>query len=128
MVKDAEANAEADKKKKELIEAKNQAEGLIHTTEKTLKENSDKISSADKEAIESAITALKGVMEGDNVAAIKEKSDALMQASLKLGEAMYKAQGAAAGAAGAQENAQGAPEAETKKDDNVVDADFEEVK
>ena len=128
MVKDAEANAEADKKKKELIEAKNLAECLIHTTEKSLIENSDKISSADKEAIESAITALKGVMEGDNVAAIKEKSDALMQASLKLGEAMYKAQGAAAGAAGAQGNAQGAPEAETKKDDNVVDADFEEVK
>ena len=128
MVKDAEANAEADKKKKELIEAKNQAEGLIHTTEKTLKENSDKISSADKDAIETAITALKGVMESDDVAEIKEKSDALMQASLKLGEAMYKAQGAAAGAAGAQGAEQGAPEAEAKKDDNVVDADFEEVK
>lgn len=78
MVKDAEANAEADKKKKELIEAKNQAESLIHTTEKTLKENADKVSSADKEAIESAITALKGVIEGDDAAAIKEKSDALM--------------------------------------------------
>ena len=122
MVKDAEANAEADKKKKELIEAKNQAESLIHTTEKTLKEN------ADKEAIESAITALKGVIEGDDAAAIKEKSDALMQASLKLGEAMYKAQGAAAGAGNAQGAEQGAPEAEPKKDDNVVDADFEEVK
>lgn len=73
MVKDAEANAEADKKKKELIEAKNQAESLIHTTEKTLKENADKVSSADKEAIESAITALKGVIEGDDAAAIKEK-------------------------------------------------------
>ena len=125
MVKDAEANAEADKKKKELIEAKNQAESLIHTTEKTLKENADKVSSADKEAIESAITALKGVIEGDDAAAIKEKSDALMQASLKLGEAMYKAQGAAAGAGNAQGAEQGAPEAEPKKDDNVVDADFE---
>ena len=128
MVKDAEANAEADKKKKELIEAKNQAESLIHTTEKTLKENADKVFSADKEAIESAITALKGVIEGDDTAAIKEKSDALMQASLKLGEAMYKAQGAAAGAGNAQGAEQGAPEAEPKKDDNVVDADFEEVK
>ncbi len=127
MVKDAEANAEADKKKKELVEAKNQAEGLIHTTEKTLKENSDKVSSADKDAIESAITALKGVMEGEDAAAIKEKTDALMQASMKLGEAMYKAQGADAGAA-AQGTEQGAPEAETAKDDNVVDADFEEVK
>lgn len=115
MVKDAEANAEADKKKKELIEAKNQAESLIHTTEKTLKENADKVSSADKEAIESAITALKGVIEGDDAAAIKEKSDALMQASLKLGEAMYKAQGAAAGAGNAQGAEQGAPEAEPKK-------------
>lgn len=128
MVKDAEANAEADKKKKELIEAKNQAESLIHTTEKTLKENADKVSSADKEAIESSITALKGVIEGDDAATIKEKSDALMQASLKLGEAMYKAQGAAAGAGNAQGAEQGAPEAEPKKDDNVVDADFEEVK
>lgn len=128
MVKDAEANAEADKKKKELIEAKNQAESLIHTTEKTLKENADKVSSADKEAIESAITALKGVIEGDDAAAIKEKSDALMQASLKLGEAMYKAQSATAGAGSAQGAEQGAPEAEPKKDDNVVDADFEEVK
>lgn len=128
MVKDAEANAEADKKKKELVEAKNQAEGLIHTTEKTLKENSDKISSADKDAIESSITALKGVIEGEDAAAIKEKTDALMQASMKLGEAMYKAQGAAAGAGANAEAQQGAPEAETKKDDNVVDADFEEVK
>ncbi len=127
MVKDAEANAEADKKKKELVEAKNQAEGLIHTTEKTLKENSDKVSSADKDAIESAITALKGVMESEDAAAIKEKTDALMQASMKLGEAMYKAQGADAGAA-AQGTEQGAPEADAKKDDNVVDADFEEVK
>ena len=128
MVKDAEANAEADKKKKELVEAKNQAEGLIHTTEKTLKENSDKISSVDKEAIESAITALKGVLEGEDVEAIKAKSDALMQASLKLGEAMYKAQGATADATANTGTEQGAPEAEAPKDDNVVDADFEEVK
>ena len=125
MVKDAEANAEADKKKKELVEAKNHAEGLVHSTEKALKENSDKISSADKDAIESAITSLKEVMDGEDVEAIKQRSDALMQASLKLGEAMYKAQGADAAAAGAQ---QGAPEAEAPKDDNVVDADFEEVK
>ena len=95
--------------------------------EKTLKENSDKVSAADKDAIESAITALKGVMESEDAAAIKAKTDALMQASMKLGEAMYKAQGADAGAA-AQGTEQGAPEAETAKDDNVVDADFEEVK
>ena len=124
MVKDAEANAEADKKKKELVEAKNQAEGLIHTTEKTLKENSDKISSADKTNIEAAVSELKTVLEGEDVEAIKSKSDALMQASLKLGEAMYKAQGQEAGAQG---QAQGAPEAEAT-DEKVVDADFEEVK
>ncbi len=124
MVKDAEANAEADKKKKELVEARNQAEGLIHTTEKTLKENSDKISSVDKGAIETAVNDLKAVLESEDVEAIKSKSDALMQASLKLGEAMYKAQGAEAGAQG---QTQGAPEAEAK-DENVVDADFEEVK
>ena len=128
MVKDAEANAEADKKKKELVEAKNQAEGLIHTTEKTLKENPDKISSADKSAIEAAIADLKTVLEGEDAEAIKTKSDALMQASLKLGEAMYKAQGAEAAAGATAGAEQGAPEAETKKDDNVVDADFEEVK
>ena len=125
MVKDAEANAEADKKKKELVEARNQAEGLIHTTEKTLKENSDKISSVDKGVIETAINDLKAVIESEDVESIKSKSDALMQASLKLGEAMYKAQGAEAGA-GAQ--TQGAPEAESNADEKVVDADFEEVK
>ncbi|MBE6462930.1 MAG: molecular chaperone DnaK [Alphaproteobacteria bacterium] len=127
MVKDAEANAEADKKKKELVEAKNHAEGLIHTTEKTLKENSDKISSADKSAIETAVSELKAVVDGEDVEAIKAKSDALMQASLKLGEAMYKAQGADMGAQG---TAQGAPESDASgnADEKVVDADFEEVK
>ena len=125
MVKDAEANAEADKKKKELVEAKNHAEALIHTTEKTLKENSDKISSADKSAIETAVAELKTVIDGEDVEAIKSKSDNLMQVSLKLGEAMYKAQGEQAQA---NANAQGAPEADAPKDDNVVDADFEEVK
>lgn len=98
MVKDAEANAEADKKKKELVEAKNQAEGLIHTTEKTLKENGDKISAADKTAIEDAVKALKTGVEAEDLAVIKEKTEALMQASLKLGEAMYKQQAEAAGA------------------------------
>ena len=129
MVKDAEANAEADKKKKEEVETRNQAEALMHSTEKTLKENGDKISAADKTMIEEAIAALKTALEGTDTEAIKAKSDALMQASLKLGEAMYKAQGAAgastegaAGAdAGAQNNSNGG-------DDKVVDADYEEVK
>ncbi len=124
MVKDAEANAEADKKKKEVVEAKNQAESLVHATEKTLKENSDKISGADKEAIETEIRALKTALEADDVNMIKEKTESLMQASLKLGEAMYKQAGATADTQGAQGPDMGT---EQPKDD-VVDADFEEVK
>ena len=127
MVKDAEANAEADKRKKELVEAKNQAEGLINSTEKTLKEHGDKISSAEKSAIEEAINALKKAAEGDDATAIKEKTDALMQASMKLGEAMYRAQ-QAQGQAGAAQGPEAGTGAEQPKDDKVVDADFEEVK
>ena len=99
---------------------------MIHTTEKTLKENGDKISVADKSQIEEAIKSLKSAMEADDVANIKERTDALMQASMKLGEAMYKQQAEAAQAAGA--NATGPEAAEQPKDDKVVDADFEEVK
>lgn len=131
MVKDAEANAEADKKKKELVEAKNQAEGLIHTTEKTLKENGDKISAADKTAIEDAVKALKTGVEAEDLAVIKEKTEALMQASLKLGEAMYKQQAEAAGAqsaAGADAAADAGASGQQNGDEKVVDADFEEVK
>ena len=131
MVKDAEANAEADKKKKELVEAKNQAEGLIHTTEKTLKENGDKISVADKTAIEDAVKALKTGVEAEDLAVIKEKTEALMQASLKLGEAMYKQQAEAAGAqsaAGADAGADAGASGQQNGDEKVVDADFEEVK
>lgn len=129
MVKDAEANAEADKKKKEVVEAKNQAEGLVHATEKTLKENADKISETDKNAIETEIKALKTALEADDISSIKEKTESLMQASLKLGEAMYKQAGAANGTAGAQGPDMGsAGTSEQPKDDKVVDADFEEVK
>ena len=131
MVTDAEANAEADKKKKELVEAKNQAEGLIHTTEKTLKENGDKISAADKTAIEDAVKALKTGVEAEDLAVIKEKTEALMQASLKLGEAMYKQQAEAAGAqsaAGADAGADAGASGQQNGDEKVVDADFEEVK
>ncbi|MBE6451720.1 MAG: molecular chaperone DnaK [Alphaproteobacteria bacterium] len=123
MVKDAEANAEADKKKKEEVETRNQAEALMHSTEKTLKENADKISAADKGAIESAIEALKTALDGTDTAVIKEKSDALMQASLKLGEAMYKAQGEAS-----QTDSSSAGANTTGNDEKVVDADYEEVK
>jgi len=126
MVKDAEANAEADKKKKELVEAKNQGESLVHSTEKTLKEHGDKVSAAEKTQIEDAVKALKTALEAEDLTSIKEKTEALMQVSLKLGEAMYKAQAEAAQANGATQSADTG--AEQPKDEKVVDADFEEVK
>ncbi len=119
MVKEAEQNAEADKKKREAVEAKNQGESLIHSTEKSLKEYGDKVSAEDKAAIEAAITDLKGVIEGEDGEVIKEKTDALAQASMKLGEAMYKA---------SQAEAEAKASGTTDEDDDVVDADFEEVK
>ena len=127
MVKDAEANAEADKKKKELVEAKNQGESLVHSTEKTLKEHGDKVSAAEKGQIEEAIKALKTALEAEDLASIKEKTESLMQASMKLGEAMYKAQAEAAQTAGAEQGAN-TGSAEQPQDEKVVDADFEEVK
>ena len=124
MVKDAEAHAAEDKKMKETIEARNHADALIHTTEKTLKENEGKVPASDKEAIEKAVQELKDVLDSSDADKIKEKTDALMQISMKMGEAMYKQQ-ADASAAGSSEQ----PQSDAKKDDEtVVDADFEEVK
>jgi molecular chaperone DnaK len=120
MVKEAEANAEADKRQREAIEAKNQAESLIHSTEKSLKDYGDKVGADEKSAIETALADLKGVLEGDNAEAIKEKTNALAEASMKLGEAMYKASQAEAEAKAAG--------GDKPADDDVVDADFEEVK
>ncbi|KQO93082.1 MAG: molecular chaperone DnaK [Methylobacteriaceae bacterium] len=121
MVKDAEANAEADKKRRELVEVKNQGESLIHATEKSVSEYGDKVSAADKGAIESAITALRSALEGEDAEGIKAKTNDLMQASMKLGEAMYAAS-QTEGAPGAD----GAAPTDEKKDD-VIDADFQEV-
>ncbi len=122
MVKEAELNAEEDKKRREAIEAKNQAESLVHTAEKNLKEFGDKIPAADKGKIESDVEALKAVLESGDAATIKAKFEALQQSTMKLGEAMYKAQqDDAAGAAGAAS-------AEAQPQDGVVDAEFEEVK
>jgi molecular chaperone DnaK len=121
MVKEAEANADADKKKREVVEAKNQAESLIHSTEKSLKDYGDKVSVEEKTAIETAVTDLKAALEGDDAEVIKEKSGALAEASMKLGEAMYKASQAEAEA-----KAEGSDK--TDEDDDVVDAEFEEVK
>ncbi len=120
MVKEAEANAEGDKKRREAVEAKNQAESLIHSTEKSLKDYGDKVTADEKGAIETAITDLKGVLDGEDADLIKEKTGALAEASMKLGEAMYKQSQAEAEA-----KAQGSDKAE---DDDVVDAEFEEVK
>ena len=106
MVKDAEANADADKKKREAVDARNEADSLVYQTEKTLKEAGDKVSAADKEKIQSACADLKKALEGDNVEEIKAKSEALKQASYKMAEEMYKAQAAAQGAnPGADPNA-----------------------
>ena len=121
MVKDAEAHASEDKKRKELVEAKNQADAGIHSTEKALAEHGDKVSGPDKQAIETALEDLKAVKDGDDVEAIQAKTQALMQASMKLGEAMYQA---AQGGGGDGEASEGAPGG---GDEGVVDAEFEEV-
>ncbi|MDB3949279.1 molecular chaperone DnaK [Candidatus Pelagibacter sp.] len=123
MVKDAEANKDEDKKKRESVEARNQADTLIHSTEKNLKEHGAKISDAEKKAIEDASSDLKEAIKGTDTEDIKKKTETLVQASMKLGEAIYKS----------QEKKEGSPKHgdkndEGKKDDNVVDADFEEVK
>ena len=121
MVKDAEANKEADKKKRELVDAKNQADSLVNSTEKSLKEHADKIEQADKDAIETAKNELAEVAKGDDADAIKSKIEALATAAQKLGEAVYKAQQAEA-----QSNAETTEESK-KEDDNIVDAEYEEV-
>jgi len=140
MVKEAEAHAAEDKKKRELVEAKNHGEGLIHATERSLKEHGDKIGAADKTAIESAIADLKTALTGDDAEAIKTKSDALASASMKLGEAIYKATQESAAAPGAGPSSGGGnagPGAAGSSGtgssgtgpsgEKVVDADFEEV-
>jgi molecular chaperone DnaK len=121
MVKEAEAHATEDKKRKEGAEAKNHADALVHTTEKALGEHGAKVADADRTAIENALAALKEAIKSDDPDDIKSKTEALAQASMKLGEAMYKAQQA--------EGAQGAPGADgaAPKDENVVDAEFSEV-
>ncbi|RFD18811.1 molecular chaperone DnaK [Komagataeibacter melaceti] len=120
MVKDAEANATADKAKKEQVEARNQAEGLTHQVEKSLSEAGDKVPAADKTEAEEAIAEVRKALEGTDSEALKKATDRLTQAAMKVGEAVYKAGGEAEAAAGAAPG--GAP-----KDEKVVDADFEDV-
>ncbi len=121
MVKEAESHAEEDKKRRELVEIRNQAEALVHSTERMLKEYGDKVPAGDKATVEAAVADLKGAIQGEDRDAIKQKVDALAQASMKLGEALY--QSSQAGAAGARSSASTPGE-----DDKVVDVDFEEVK
>ncbi len=125
MVKEAEENAEADKKKRESVDTRNQADSLINETEKNLKEHGDKIPEADRNKITADIEELKKVKDGDDIEAIKSKTEALVQSSLKMGEAIYKQnpQGAEpqADPSGAE------PSSDDKKDEKVVDAEFEEV-
>ena len=119
MVKEAEANAEADKERRANVEAKNNAESLIHGTEKTISENSEKLDKGDVEAAEAAIAELKEALEADNKDEIEAKAQALSAAAMKLGEALYKEQQEAAAA--------GDAEADDGRDDDVLDADYEEV-
>jgi molecular chaperone DnaK len=124
MVKEAESHAEEDKKRRAVVEARNQAEALVHSTERMLKDFGDKVAAGDKQAVESALADLKAVIQGEDTDAIKQKIDALAQASMKLGEAMYQAsQGAASGGGGPSDSGGGGG-----PDDKVVDVDFEEVK
>jgi len=128
MVKDAEENQAADKKRRESVEARNNADGLIYSTEKTMTEHGEALAAEDKTAIEDAIADLKTALEGDDVEAITAKTEALAQAAQKLGEAMYKAQQEEAAAGDMGDMGGDAGRAQAGGDDsNVVDADFEEV-
>ena len=129
MVKEAEANKEADKQKRETVDSRNQADSIIFSTEKSLKEHGDKITEDEKKAIESGVSDLRNALKGTDTEEIKKKTQDLIQVSMKLGEAVYKSQ---------QKDAPGKPDdpannpgdQEAKKEDkeNVVDADFEDVK
>jgi molecular chaperone DnaK len=122
MVKDAEAHAEEDKKRKAAVEAKNHAEALVHSTEKALAEHGSKVGEGERRAIETALADLKEALKGDDADAISAKTNTLAQASMKLGEAMYKQGEGGGGDTGGPDMGAG----ETKKDD-VVDAEFTEV-
>jgi molecular chaperone DnaK len=128
MVREAESHAAEDKKKRELIEAKNQGDNLVYSTEKSLKEFGDKIDAAEKQKIEEGIVALKKSLEGSDTEEIKKASESLMQASHKLAEAVYAKAQPGAEQAGGEPGAKEAEGAGAAKGEKVVDADFEEVK
>src|SRR5260370_14494388 len=133
MVKDAEAHASEDKKLRELVEARNHADGLIHTTERSGEEAGEKVPGGDREAVQNAVQAVKDTLTSEDAAQITAKTEALAQVAMKLGEALYKAQADAAGGrqGGPGEGAGGGGASGGPGgghgDDKVVDADFEEV-
>ena len=135
MVKDAETHAEEDKKRRELVDAKNQAEAMTHSSEKTLSEAGDKVTESDRTAVQEAIAALKSAAEGDQVEAILAKTEALGQAAMKLGEALYKeaakdqakSETASGNGAGDGAGGDGTATGSGAEDAEIVDADFEEV-
>jgi len=127
MVKDAEANKDADKKKREAVDARNQADSMIHTTEKNLKEHGSKITEAEKKAIETGISDLKNALKGTDTEMVKKKTQDLVQSSMKLGEAVYKEQQKQSGTKDKKQSAD-SKNNEKQNKENVVDADFEEVK
>src|SRR5262244_327270 len=124
MVKDAEAHAEEDKRKRELVEAKNSADALIHTTERTLNEAGEKVSQGDRDSVQQAIQALKDALGSEDAGEIKAKTEALAQVSMKLGEALYRAQQTEQAAAGEAGPSQGPSQGHAGGSDKVVDADF----
>ena len=123
MIKDAESHAEEDKKRKAEVEAKNHAEALVHTTEKALAEHGSKVGEGERRAIENALADLKEALKGSDSGAITAKTNALVQASMKLGEAMYRQAQESAAAGGASGTGDGA----SGKKEDVVDAEFTEV-
>jgi molecular chaperone DnaK len=125
MVKEAEANADADKQRRETVETRNHAESLVHQVEKNLADHGDKLGAQEKGEAESAIAAAKSALEGSDADALKQATERLSQAAMKIGEAMYKAESAQAGAEGA--GAAGAQPGGSASDEKVVDAEFEEV-
>ncbi len=127
MRKDAEAHAEEDRKKRELVETRNVGETLVYTTEKALRDAGDKVGADDKKKIEEKVAGVKKALEGTDGAAIKKATEELSQAAQKIGEVLYKQQGAQGGAAGAANGAAGASSGDKKADD-VVDAEFKEKK
>jgi molecular chaperone DnaK len=128
MVRDAEAHADEDKKFRELVESRNRADQLLHAVDKSLKDLGDKVDGAERAKVESAMSDLRSVLKGDDKAAIDKKAEALAQASAQIAQHAYAQAGGAEGAGPSGADTGGSSAAGGAKDDNVVDAEFEEVK